>query len=142
MEAGARREQEVARFEGIYCSMRITRPARDVVVLTIDGSDIGEFADAPFRALEADLRTGRPLELFIDSRTTRGASIGVSTDWAIWLGRHRSSFQRVTMLAGSRFIRITADFVRRFAMLEDIMRVTTDPQAFESAVADATRQAD
>jgi hypothetical protein len=35
------------------------------------------------------------------------------------------------MLVGSRFIEVTADFVRRFAALEGVMRIYTDPAAFD-----------
>ena len=39
------------------------------------------------------------------------------------------------MLTGSRLIRITADFVRRFAGLNEIMRIYTDPAAFDESAA-------
>jgi hypothetical protein len=105
-----------------------------VVVIVIDGSDVGEFEDAPFRELAADLSGGEDLEIFIDGRATQGASIDVSNDWAQWLGKHRSQLAQVTMLTGSRFLRITADFVRRFAQLGDVMRVTSEPDAFDEAL--------
>ena len=129
----------MARFEGVHCTMEITRPAAGLVVLTITGSDVGEFGDAPFQELEADVAAAQPLELFIDSRASRGASVDVSNDWARWLRRRKAGLARVTMLTGTRFIEITADFVRRFADLDDIMRITTDPVAFDSALADAIR---
>lgn len=128
----------MARFEGVHCIMEITRPAAGLVVLTIEGRDVGEFGDAPFQELEADLASP-PLEMFIDSRASRGASVDVSNEWARWLRRRKAGFARVTMLTGSRFIEITADFVRRFADLDDVMRVTTDPAAFDAALADAIR---
>jgi hypothetical protein len=127
-------------FEGLYCRMLIRQPAAGLVVVTIEGSDIGEFGDAPFRELEVDLRAGKLLELFIDGRDTRGASIEVSNDWAFWLAKHRKGLRHVTMLTGSRFIQITADFVRRFAALEDLMRITNDPATFDAALAQATRE--
>jgi hypothetical protein len=129
----------MARFEGVHCTMEITRPAAGLVVVTISGSDIGEFGDAPFQELEADLASAQPLEMFVDGRHTRGPSVDVSNDWARWFRRRRSSLGRVTMLTGSRFLQITADFVRRFADLDDIMRITTDPTAFDAELADAIR---
>jgi hypothetical protein len=41
------------------------------------------------------------------------------------------------MLTGSPFIRLTADFVRRFADLGDIMRLYTVRDVFEGALANA-----
>jgi len=45
------------------------------------------------------------------------------------------------MLTGSRFIRLTADFVRRFAELGDAMRIYTDPAAFDGALSNAIANA-
>jgi hypothetical protein len=129
--------QAPVRFEGLHCAMTLTRPAPGVVVLAITGHDVGELGDEPFRALEADLAAGRLIALFIDGRNTQGASVSVSSEWALWLRKHRDGFAQVTMLTASRFIEITASFVRRFSELEDLMRVTTDPAAFDEAVAAA-----
>jgi hypothetical protein len=127
------------RFEGVHCTMEVARRARGVVVLTIMGSDIGELADAPFKAIEAALAEDGKVELFIDARETRGASVDVSNEWALWLRKHRNALHQVTLVTGSSFIRLTADFVRRFAELEGIMRITTDRSAFDDALADAIR---
>jgi hypothetical protein len=43
------------------------------------------------------------------------------------------------MLTGSRFVQLTADFVRRFAELGDAMLIYTDGVAFDEALASATR---
>jgi phage regulator Rha-like protein len=44
------------------------------------------------------------------------------------------------MLTGSRFIQITAEFVRRFASLEGVMRICTEPAIFDFALAEALKQ--
>jgi hypothetical protein len=77
------------------------------------------------------------LELFIDARSAIAASLDVSGEWAIWLGRHRQSFRHVSMLTGLRFIQLSAAMVRRFADLEGLMRIYTDPAAFEGALSHA-----
>jgi hypothetical protein len=100
---------------------------------------MGEFRHAPMKALDDCLRQVCPVDLFIDARDVRGVSIEVSADWAGWLNAHRADLQSVTMLTGSRFIQITAEFVRRFASLEGSMRICTDPAVFEQAVLEATR---
>lgn len=125
------------RLEGVYCTMEIARPALGLVVVTITGSDVGEFGEAPFRELAADVAAGEPIDLFVDARSTQGASIDVSADWALWLRKHRGNLSRVTMITGSRFIEISADFVRRFAGLEGVMRLTNNEAAFDAALAAA-----
>lgn len=126
-------------YNGLHCALKLMQPADGVIVLRISGSDVGEFGDAPMLALSEWLRDRAPVDFFIDARDVRGASIEVSGDWAVWLGRHRAHLQSVTMLTGSRFIQVTAEFVRRFSSLEGIMRICTEPEVFDAALADALR---
>jgi hypothetical protein len=89
------------------------------------------------RGLDDSLAGAAPVQFFIDARDTRGASIEVSGEWAVWLAARKSRFSRISMLVGSRFIEITADFVRRFADLEGLMRIYTDPAAFDADLKEA-----
>jgi hypothetical protein len=130
---------ESTRLEGVHCAMEIRRPAAGVVVVEISGSDVGELGDAPFHALDPLVDREPGLALFVDARRTRGVSIGVSGAWADWLMRRREDLGAVTMLPGSKLVRMTAEFVGRFAGLESLMEITTDPSGFDDALAAATR---
>ncbi len=124
-------------LEGIHATFTIDRPTQDVVVVVIKGRDAGEHGDHPLRALDDQLAVA-PFALFVDARKTSGASIDVSNVWARWLRANRDRLHRIHMLTSSRFVQLTADFVRRFAELGDAMLVYTDPVAFDSALRDAT----
>ena len=124
-------------YDGVHCTLAIERFSRGVVVLRISGTDVGEFGEAPMLALNEWFPGTDPVEFFIDARHVRGASIDVSGEWARWLGSQKMKLRTVTMLTGSRFVQITAEFVRRFAELEGIMRICTEPEVFESALAEA-----
>jgi hypothetical protein len=119
-------------FEGVHCTLRMDRPREGVVTLTITGSDVGEFADAPFQELAADVAAG-DLQLFVDAREARGATVDVSNEWAQWMRAHRERLRQVHMLTASRYVEVTAHFVRRFAELGGLMRIYTDPAQFEEA---------
>jgi hypothetical protein len=123
---------------GRNSSVRIFRPAKGVVVIVLAGNDVGEHGDAPFTELSRNQGDG-PLELFIDARDSRGVTLDVSGRWARWLSDRRDSLKRVNMLTGSRFVEITANFVRDFADLGGLMRIFADPQEFDFALAQATR---
>ena len=135
MTEGAHRTELV----GNNVTFSINRVAPAVVVLAIAGRDVGEHGEAPLRALDGLLREG-PFELFIDARRTTGASVDVSNVWASWLRRHRDELHRIHMLTASRYVQITADFVRRFADLGDAMLLYTDAAAFDDQLRDATRR--
>lgn len=120
-------------FAGVHSTMTISRPRPHVVVVEIVGRDVGEHGDQPLRALDEELAAG-PFALFVDARDTRGATVDVSNVWAQWLRSKRDQLHAVHMLTGSRFIQLTADFVRRFAELGDAMRIYTDGAAFDEAL--------
>jgi hypothetical protein len=125
------------RFESLDCTITIGEPAPGVVLMVIEGADIGQLGEAPFRAMAQLLGDDRRVELFIDARHARGPSMDVSGDWALWLGRHRNELRHISLLAGSRFVQLTADFVRRFAELGDVMRIYTEASVFEGALSNA-----
>jgi hypothetical protein len=125
-------------YEGITCSLIIRRPAPAVVVVVLQGSDTGEFADFPMRELAKDLQRYGSIELFIDARAVRGASIEVSSEWAFWMRTQARHLREICMLTGSRYIQITAQFARRFAGLGEQMKIFTDAAAFEESLATAT----
>jgi hypothetical protein len=121
-------------------SLSIQRPARGVVVLVVTGTDIGEHGEGPFAELARDVEAG-PFELFVDARESRAVALDVSGSWARWLAGRREALVRVNMLTGSRFVELTAAFVRDFAELGERMRVYTDAAAFESALDASTARA-
>jgi len=125
------------RQQSTLSSLEIQRPARGVVVLVVTGTDIGEHGEGPFAELARDVAEG-PFELFVDARESRGVALDVSGSWARWLAARRDALVRVNMLTGSRFVELTANFVRDFTELGERMRVYTDAAAFESALASAT----
>jgi hypothetical protein len=124
-------------FDGVHCNLTAQEFPPKVVVLRISGSDIGEFGEAPMRTLDDWLSGGGRVHFFIDAYDVRGVSMDVSGEWAQWLSAHKDHFKSVTMLTGSHFIHVTADFVRRFAALEGIMRICTERAVFDRALADA-----
>jgi len=126
-------------YEGIHCRLAIERPAAAVVVVRLTGWDVGEFADAPMKEIEKQFDAGNGLQLFIDARAVRGATIDVSSEWAQWLRRNRARFAHVSMLTGAPFVQVTAKFVQRFTDLGEVMRIYTDPRAFDAALAATTQ---
>lgn len=127
------------RFEGLHCTLTIDQPASEVILVQISGWDVGEFGSAPLLALEDSFDTPGRIDLFIDARDVQAASIHVSGEWAQWLAGHKDRLRSVTMLTGSRYIQVTAEFVRRFAELQGIMTLLTSHEEFDSIVEHMSR---
>lgn len=132
--------ERIGEFGGRNCLLELWRAAPALVLIRITGRDVGESGDAPLRALEKELQQN-PIELFIDARNSKGASLEVSNAWACWLRSYRSRLRSIHMLTGSRFIRLTADVVRRFADLGDIMFIYTEGAAFDERLDEVRRRA-
>jgi hypothetical protein len=132
------RAERFVRFKTKLCELTIERPAAAIIVLRLSGHDIGELGDAPFRELASDFAgaTARH-ELFIDARAAQGASIEVSGSWAGWLQHHKAQLRVVHFLTASRFIQLSADFVRRFAELGESMRIYTEAAVFDAELESA-----
>ena len=112
------------------CRVRITLTSPGSVDIEFEGHDTGAFGDLPMRCIEAVLVVDGPTTLTIDARRARGATMDVGDAWARWLSAHRHRFASVRMHVGSAYMRVIADFVRRFAGLESLMRIEVhDPAA-------------
>ena len=121
-------------FEGVHCTVRIRSLEPNVLLVQIRGRDIGEHGDRPMEALAQLLPASGSAELFIDAREALGPSTDVSAGWALWLAQRRAVFSHINMLTGSKFVQLTAGFVRRWADLNETMRIFTDATAFETAL--------
>lgn len=121
-------------------SLSLRRPAPGIVVITVSGTDVGEHADGPFQELLNDLRAS-PIDLFVDARASRGVTIEVSAEWTRFLAKHRANLRSFHMLTGSRFVQLTANFVRNFAQFGELMCVYTEAAAFDEQLSMRLRQA-
>ena len=125
------KKREIIQFDSTHGTLTIENPVAGVILMKITGYDIGEFGRAPMEELEQMISGESATDLFIDARETRGASVEVSAEWAHWLGQFQARLRHINMLTGSRYIQITAKFVRNFAGLHDQMRIFTDREAFD-----------
>jgi phage regulator Rha-like protein len=127
-------------FEGAHCAVVLEQLSESLIVMRLTGTDTGELRDAPIKTLNEWLVGVNAVEFFIDARNVRGASVDVSSEWSAWFTANRTRFKTITMLTGSKFIQITAEFVRRFAGLNGIMWVCTEPKVFDLALEQAQRR--
>jgi len=105
------------------CSIRIERPAPRTIIISIEGHDVGELGALPMRCAEALMPADGAVALDIDARSARGATMDVSREWARWLEHNRARFSSVRMRVASPYVRVTADFVRRFSGIESLMTI-------------------
>lgn len=117
----------------------VSRPGPSVISVGLAGRDVGDLADALGREIEPDLELAAAPQLFVDARRTVGVSMMMSHAWARWFTRNRDRLGRVALLTGSGFLRLTGDFVRSFAGLDQKLELFVDPEAFQRVQAHAVR---
>jgi hypothetical protein len=125
---------EVVTFAAVHCTLEISRPLAGVILLKFTGHDIGEFGEGPFRELDRDFQRDAPVEIFLDARDVRSASMEVSGGWAHWMVAHRSHIYRFNILCRSSFVQMTAGFVQRFTAFAEQMRIYNDASSFDLAL--------
>jgi hypothetical protein len=121
-------------WEGEHCTLRLRRHRPGVVIVTITGRDLGEFGDAPLAELSHDVER-EPIHLFVDARDVTGATLDVSSQWALWIRANRDRLTGISMLTARRFIQFHANMARDFADVRDRMQIFTDVAAWEALLA-------
>jgi hypothetical protein len=59
-------------LEGIHCTLTIRHPSRSVIVLRIDGTDVGEFGQEPMKLLDEWLAGSDNVDFFIGVSALEG----------------------------------------------------------------------
>lgn len=121
------------RFETAECTIDIARLRAGRVLVKLEGRDRGQLGREPFAVIEQNFSAERPLELFIDLQSAVGATLDVSSSWAIWLRANKQHLAKVSMLTGSSFVQLSAQAVQRFSELGDKAQIYSDRSEFESA---------
>jgi hypothetical protein len=121
------------RFETAECTIDIAHLRAGRVLVKLEGRDRGQLGREPFAVIERSFSAERPLELFIDLQSAVGASLDVSSSWAIWLRANKQHLAKVSMLTGSSFVQLSAQAVQRFSELGDKAQIYSDRDEFERA---------
>lgn len=119
----------------------VSKPAPGVVAARLAGPGVMALGIAPLRDLARHVERSERVELFIDASALDGSSVEQSDAWALWLARHRPRLKQVNLLPAMRYVHINADFLRRFADTNGVLRIYVDRDAYEAALNAAVMQA-
>lgn len=121
------------------CSFTLSRPRPGVFLVRIVGNDRGEFGDAPFDLVLAEIGRFGKLELFVDTSGVEGVVSRVREAWTEWFRTHQPKLTRVHILSGgSRFVATTMHISKELSRTGDLIRIHEDPATFAEALARAT----
>jgi hypothetical protein len=114
---------------------RVLRPG--AMLVTITGLDSGQFGTRTLDEVRLELLRHRPLELFVDAREAIGAAVSVSNEWTHFFTLNRDHLERVSVLAGSRAVRLTVEIAQHLSRTGNLIQIYSDPGTFDAQVAAA-----
>jgi hypothetical protein len=119
------------------CTFVFERLRPGALLSIIVGDDKGQFGTCTLDEIRMELLRHRPLELFIDAREAVGAAVSVSNEWTHFFSLNRESLKRVSVLVGSKVVRLTIAIAQHLSRTGDLIQIYSDPATFEARVAAA-----
>jgi hypothetical protein len=133
-ESEVQRDEPV-RLTGQSCSFTFRRLRPGVMLVAITGFDRGEHGARALDEMQAEITRFGPLHLFVDARDATGATTAVSDAWTAWFQASSKSLRQVRILVGSRHLKQTVAVSKLFSRTGDLIRIESDPAAFDAAIA-------
>jgi hypothetical protein len=119
------------------CAFVFRSLRRGAMLVTITGLDTGQFGTRTLDEVRLELLRHRPLELFVDAREAIGAAVSVSNEWTHFFALNREHLRRVSVLAGSRAVRLTVEIAQHLSRTGNLIQIYSDPETFDAQVAAA-----
>jgi hypothetical protein len=122
------------RFRSEGCKLEISKLRAGRVLVVLEGRDLGQLGQEPFRELERSLDPNGPSDLFFDLRAALGATLEASGGWAVWLRANQRRLRHVNLLTARPVVGLSARAVVRFSQLGSKAQLYSDAAAFDSAL--------
>lgn len=117
------------------CRFTMTRVRPGALLVRIEGYDGGEFGDAPFDHMLAEMARFAPLDLFVDTSDALGATTPVREAWTEWFRVQRPRLACVHLLGGSKYMTSTLNISKELSRTGDLIRVHAARDSFDAALA-------
>jgi hypothetical protein len=121
----------VVRLTSNQATFEYSRPRPGRLLVTISGTDKGQFGPSTLDEITAALEREGSVELFIDAREAVGVAASVSDDWTRFFSVQRTRLRRVHVLAGSKAVKLTVAIAQHLSRTGDLMQMYSDPQIFD-----------
>ena len=104
------------------------------LLVTISGSDMGQFGTATLDEIRLELMRQQPLDLFVDAEAAIAVSVGVSRDWTHFFSQKRDHLKRVSVLVGSKAIELTIAIAQHLSQTGNLIQIYSDRELFDARV--------
>ncbi len=111
------------------------------LLVTIVGSDTGQFGTAALDEIRLEIMRHGPLELLIDAEQAELVTVDVSQEWTRFFATTRPQLKRVSVLTGSKLINLTVAIAQHLSQTGNLIQIYSDRELFQTAVARASTAA-
>lgn len=108
--------------------------ASDALLVTVVGSDEGQFGSTCLDELRLAMMPSGPIELLIDAEQVLNVSVDVSKQWTAFFSEARTQLKRVHVLTGSRYMHLTVGIAQHLSHTGNLIRIHTDRNGFDDAI--------
>lgn len=108
------------------------------LLVTISGSDQGQFGTATLDEIRLEILRHGALELLIDAADAELVTVEVSQEWTKFFATTRPQLRRVSVLTGSKLINLTVAIAQHLSQTGNLIQIYSDRELFEAAKAKAT----
>jgi hypothetical protein len=117
------------------CAFTYDRIRPNVLLVTVTGSDKGQFGTATLDEIRLELLRNRPLELFVDASGATAVRASVSREWTEFFSLNREHLKRVSVLVGSKAIELTVAIAQHLSQTGNLVQIYTDRELFDARLA-------
>jgi hypothetical protein len=105
-----------------------------VMLVTVSGTDKGQFGTATLDEIRLEMLRQRPVELFVDAEAAVAVSVEVSREWTQFFSLNREHLKRVSVLAGSKAIELTIAIAQHLSQTGNLIQIYSDRDLFHARV--------
>ncbi len=116
------------------CSFAYERQRPGKLIVTVNGTDRGQFGSSTIDEILLAMQREGPIELYVDTRQARSISVDVSDDWTRFFMLNRAMLRRVHVLVVSEFIQLTISIAKHLSGTGDLIRIHSSEQGFKAAM--------
>ena len=118
------------------CSFTYRRLKPGVLLMVIDGDDLGQFGTATQDEVNAEYERFGTVSLFVDTRAAQGPATEVMEAWTAFFSANRKKFKRVAVLSlpESKLLHLTVKIVQHLSGVGGLFQIVGDAETFEAAI--------
>jgi hypothetical protein len=130
-------ENGSVRLTADRCSFLFENLRPGVLLITIEGDDVGQFGHAPLDEIAQEFgRFKAPVHVFVDAQRALGPSTSVMETWTAWLAANKDQLQKLEVFIPdeSKLLHLTVSIARHLSRTGNLIGICSTSDEFTAAI--------